>query len=112
MSAICGFGGFDTPADANQSFRFVLPIFLHAGIVHLLLNVLAQCFSSSIVERQMGSVKFLLLYIPAGVFGFILGGNFALVGQPSVGASGAIFGTHAAILVYVIVRSLAWSNVR
>lgn len=79
----------------------MLPIFLHAGIVHLLLNVLAQCFSSAQVERQMGSLKFLILYIPSGIFGFILGDNFALVGQPSVGASGAIFGTHAAILVYV-----------
>ncbi|ORY90853.1 hypothetical protein BCR35DRAFT_274877 [Leucosporidium creatinivorum] len=99
ISDICGFGGFATPEDADQSFRFVLPIFLHAGIVHLLLNVLAQCFSSAQVERQMGSLKFLILYIPSGIFGFILGDNFALVGQPSVGASGAIFGTHAAILV-------------
>jgi membrane associated rhomboid family serine protease len=47
----------------------------------------------------MGTPKFLLIYFSAGVFGFILGSNFALVGQPSVGASGAIFGTHAAMLV-------------
>jgi membrane associated rhomboid family serine protease len=31
--------------------------------------------------------------------GFVLGANFALAGQPSVGASGAIFGTHAAVLI-------------
>jgi membrane associated rhomboid family serine protease len=46
--------------------------------------------SSAEVERQMGSLRFLLVYFPTGIFGFILGGNFALVGLPSVGASGAV----------------------
>lgn len=50
----------------------------------------------------MGSLRFLILFIPCGVFGFILGGNFSLVGLPSVGASGAIFGTQGAILVDLI----------
>ena len=46
MSDICGFGGFPA-TEPNQSFRFVLPIFLHAGVLHLLLNLLAQCISSA-----------------------------------------------------------------
>jgi len=36
----------------------------------------------------------------------ILGGNFSLVGQPSVGASGAIFGTHASAFVDLVAH---WS---
>ncbi|BGP22228.1 hypothetical protein JCM10295v2_001107 [Rhodotorula toruloides] len=102
MSDVCGFGGFeivDGPGGPNQSFRFFVPIFLHAGVVHLLLNMLAQCTSSAQVERMMGTPRFLVVYIASGIFGFVLGANFALVGQPSVGASGAIFGTHAALLV-------------
>ncbi|GAA5857319.1 hypothetical protein JCM8547_002218 [Rhodosporidiobolus lusitaniae] len=102
MSDICGFGGFEITDGAggpDQSFRFFVPMFLHAGVVHLLFNMLAQCFSSALVERMMGTPRFLVLYLAAGIFGFILGANFALVGQPSVGASGAIFGTHAALLV-------------
>lgn len=59
----------------------------------------------------MGSLTFLVLYMASGIFGSVvnssdvhdsrsfysnvLGGNFALVGSPSVGASGAIFGTTA-----------------
>lgn len=59
----------------------------------------------------MGSGGFFLLYFAAGIFGCVkttrpscmcspffrnvLGGNFSLVGVPSVGASGAIFGTLA-----------------
>ncbi|GAA5910983.1 hypothetical protein JCM8208_003948 [Rhodotorula glutinis] len=102
MSEICGFGGFDIvdgPGGPDQSFRFFVPIFLHAGVVHFLLNMLAQCTSSAQVERMMGTPRFLVVYFASGLFGFILGANFALVGLPSVGASGAIFGTHAALLV-------------
>jgi membrane associated rhomboid family serine protease len=47
----------------------------------------------------MGSGAFLILYASAGIFGNVLGGNFALVGVPSVGASGAIFGTVAVMWV-------------
>ncbi|KAH9837022.1 uncharacterized protein C8Q71DRAFT_756534 [Rhodofomes roseus] len=94
LENICGFGGFhdETP---NQWFRFITPVFLHAGIVHFLLNMLAQLTVSAQVEREMGSPFFLVLYMAAGIFGNVLGGNFALVGVPSVGASGAIFGTTA-----------------
>ncbi|BGO88928.1 hypothetical protein NBRC10512_005682 [Rhodotorula toruloides] len=102
MSDVCGFGGFkivDGTGGPNQSFRFFVPIFLHAGVVHLLLNMLAQCTSAAQVERMMGTPRFLVVYLASGIFGFALGANFALVGQPSVGASGAIFGTHAALLV-------------
>ncbi|GAA6010864.1 hypothetical protein JCM11491_004572 [Sporobolomyces phaffii] len=102
MSEICGFGGFkitDGAGGPDQSFRFFVPIFLHAGILHLLVNMAVQCFGSTAqVEKMMGTPKFLVLYLSAGIFGFVLGSNFALVGQPSVGASGAIFGTHAALL--------------
>ncbi|GAA98238.1 hypothetical protein E5Q_04921 [Mixia osmundae IAM 14324] len=101
LEQICGFGGFDGKVP-NQGFRFVLPIFVHAGLVHIALNLLVQVTSSAEVERQMGSLRFFLLYFPAGIFGFILGGNFALVGLPSVGASGAIYGTHASVFVDLV----------
>ncbi|KAH9944507.1 rhomboid-domain-containing protein [Epithele typhae] len=94
LEDVCAFGGWqgETP---DQSFRFVTPIFLHAGLIHYLLNMLAQLTLSAQVEREMGTLPFLVLYTAAGIFGNILGGNFALVGSPSVGASGAIFGTVA-----------------
>lgn len=50
MSEICGFGGFqitDGTGGPNQSFRFFVPIFLHAGILHLLVNMAVQCFGST-----------------------------------------------------------------
>jgi len=94
LEEICGFGGFHDKAP-NQWFRFITAIFLHAGFVHILLNMFAQLTVSAQIEREMGSGGFLLTYFAAGIFGNVLGGNFALVGSPSIGASGAIFGTLA-----------------
>lgn len=54
------------------------------------------------VELEVGSIAFTLIYFSAGIFGNILGGNFALVGLPSVGASGAIFGTVGCMWVDLI----------
>jgi hypothetical protein len=113
----------------TSSFRFILPIFLHAGIIHLLLNMFAQLSLSAQVcvifictcrsdlhhflrssvkwaledfswsmplqgylGRFLGSRSYLVLTL---LLRNVLGGNFSLVGVPSVGASGAIFGTLA-----------------
>jgi membrane associated rhomboid family serine protease len=74
--------------------RFITPIFLHAGLVHLALNMFAQILVSAQVrhsisnvihkikgslkvEREMGSAGFIILYFAAGIFGNILGANFA-----------------------------------
>ena len=64
---------------------FITPIFLHAGIIHLALNMFAQLTLSAQVslmathlyglmtllkiEREMGSSGFLVTYCAAGVFG-------------------------------------------
>jgi len=98
LEDICGFGGFHGKPP-NQWFRFITPIFIHAGIIHIILNMLAQLTVSAQIEKEMGSGGFIILYFAAGIFGNVLGGNFALLGLPSVGASGAIFGTVAATWV-------------
>lgn len=92
IEQICSWGGFNG-ATPNQWWRFITPIFLHAGIIHFAFNMFAQLTVSAEVEQQIGSLAFVILYFAAGIFGNVLGGNFALVGLPSVGASGAIFGT-------------------
>lgn len=91
---LCGHGGFHGK-EPDQWWRFITPIFLHAGLIHIALNMLAQLTAAAEIEREMGSGGFFILYFAAGIFGNVLGGNFSLVGVPSVGASGAIFGTLA-----------------
>jgi len=46
---LCGFGGFKG-GEPNQSFRFITAIFLHAGLVHILVNMFVQLTLSSQVS--------------------------------------------------------------
>ncbi|ORY26257.1 hypothetical protein BCR39DRAFT_470533 [Naematelia encephala] len=103
LEEICGHGGFHGQ-DPNQSWRFVAPIFLHVGVIHLLLNMLAQVTAGAQIEREMGTIPFLIVYFAGGIYGFVLGGNFALPGIPSVGASGALFAINACVLVDLILH--------
>ena len=60
--------------------------FLHYGPLHLLLNMLALYWFGSLLERRIGSGRFLLLYVVSG----LAGSAGALVvdpGIPTVGAS-------------------------
>lgn len=80
--------------DANsvgQSYRFVTPIFLHAGFVHIIFNLLVQLTLCSQIEKLLGSFYFVIIYMAGGIGGNLLGGNFGLVAIPSVGASGSIY---------------------
>lgn len=76
----------------NQWFRFILPIFLHAGIIHIGFNMLLQMTLAREMEISIGPIRFFLVYMCSGIFGFVLGGNFAATGIASTGASGALFG--------------------
>lgn len=81
-------------------------MFLHAGLLHLFVNMFSLFYLGHLVERIIGKKRFFWLYFIAGMVGgllFIVGtyfGNFIprgdfLFGTPStsaVGASGAIFG--------------------
>lgn len=69
IETVCG--GFDGSVP-NQSSRFVEAIFVHAGVVHLLVNLIAHFHLGTHVERVLGSVRFLFVYVGSGVWGFIL----------------------------------------
>lgn len=101
LSDLCGFSDFnyDSP---NQWFRFITPMFLHAGIIHIGFNMLLQLTMGREMELAIGSVRFALVYFSSGIFGFVLGGNFAASGISSTGASGCLFGILALTLLDLI----------
>jgi membrane associated rhomboid family serine protease len=110
LADLCGFGVNLTPgADGsqpqpNQWFRFIIPIFLHGGIIHIGFNLLLQLTLGRDVEVQIGTIRFVLVYFAAGIFGFVFGGNFANNGLPSTGCSGALFGIIAIVLLDLLYK--------
>ncbi|KAK9456172.1 rhomboid family-domain-containing protein [Dipodascopsis uninucleata] len=102
LSQLCGMGGVDT--SPNQWWRFIIPIFLHAGFIHLIVNLMLQIRLGFSVERYIGFLRFGFIYIVSGITGFVLGGSYASDGTPSMGASGALFGILAVQLVDLLLN--------
>ena len=97
LSELCGFG--DTKMQPTQWYRFIIPMFMHAGIIHISFNMLLQLTLGREMEEEIGPLRFALVYLSSGIFGFVLGGNFAPKGIASTGASGALFGIIALMLL-------------
>jgi membrane associated rhomboid family serine protease len=79
-------------------YRLITAAFLHYGPIHLGMNMLALWWIGRPLEDYLGPVRYLLLYLVAG----LAGSAGALIANPTavtVGASGAIFGILGAAIV-------------
>ncbi len=81
---------------AGEYWRLFTPVVLHAGVFHWLVNTYALFLIGTVVERDLGRLRYTLLYVVAGMAGVAVSvlGNDVL----SVGASGAILGLFGAAL--------------
>ena len=94
-------GNFAPLVQQGETWRFFTALFLHGGLLHVGLNMLALHQAGQVVERLFGRVGFLSIYLIAG----LLGNAASLWWKPgpvSVGASGAIFGVYGALLAYLL----------
>lgn len=92
---------------AGQYWRFITPIFLHANLLHVGLNMLNLVILGIFIERLFGHLRFLLIYLITGVISIIASFYFAPQ-EISVGASGAIFGLVGAYSIFVLVHRRAF----
>lgn len=75
----------------GQYWRLITPVFLHLNLLHLLMNEYSLYLLGPLVEKTYGKLRFLIIYIIAGITGNIASAYF-LPDVLSIGASGAIFG--------------------
>lgn len=84
---------------SNPNFAIWQPItsmFLHGGIIHILLNMFVLWQFGNQIEQVIDTKKFLSLYFLSGITSGILYMFFSNINIPAVGASGAICGLMAA----------------
>lgn len=99
---VCKIGEQSIAATGLDSFR---SLFLHASVAHLLGNMWFLFLFGGLVERYLGSVKFVLAYLGFGAlatFSHVAFGNTVCTVTDTgvvVGASGAIAGIMGGFLV-------------
>ena len=84
---------------AHEWYRLFTGAFLHAGIIHLGMNMLVLWLIGAQLERALGAVRYIVLYVVS-----LVAGAFAvMLVDPNiitVGASGAIFGLMGAAAAF------------
>ena len=107
-SVLIAFGAKDNDLILQgQYWRFVTPIFLHANLLHVGLNMLNLAVLGVFLERLVGHMRFLLIYVITGIVSIIASFYF-MPQEISVGASGAIFGLVGAYSVFVLMHRRAF----
>jgi len=83
--------------EGKYLWTFLTSIFMHAGIFHLIANMLSLIFVGSLIEKLLGKKRYFYFYLISGIFAGLLFVLSALIFKSdlntyAVGASGALFG--------------------
>jgi membrane associated rhomboid family serine protease len=106
-----GFGSSDLLRDGSVSrftidegeyWRLLTSGFLHVGFLHLAFNMFALYVLGDLLEPAVGRLRFALIYF-ASLFAGSFGALLLEPNDPTVGASGAVFGLMGA--AFVVMRS-------
>jgi membrane associated rhomboid family serine protease len=99
---------FYEPLLASEPWRLITSAFAHGGIVHIMFNGYSLWVLGNVVERIVGSARFVLIFFASVIAGCIA----VVVMDPSsvvIGASAGVFGLFAAM--FIINRGFGGSNV-
>lgn len=84
---------------AGEVWRLVTPLLVHAGLLHVFVNMYSLYALGPAVERLFSSKRMLAIYLLSGISGVVFSLGFSP--NPSVGASGAIFGLLGALGTFI-----------
>jgi membrane associated rhomboid family serine protease len=87
----------------GEYWRLVSSAFVHLGVPHLLMNMLALYILGRFAERMWGRARFLILYLLSALGGAVL----AMIYNPEsllMGASGGVCGLFGGIAVWIILN--------
>ncbi|XP_027201752.2 rhomboid-5 isoform X2 [Dermatophagoides pteronyssinus] len=94
MEDVCG-GSFLWP---HQYYRLILSIFIHAGWIQLLVNIIIQYIFMRRLEQLLGIWRTFLIYFVSGIGGNLASAIFLPL-TPEVGPNSALFGLIAFLFI-------------
>ena len=102
---VAGRCGTNLVLEQGEYWRLLTSVFLHSGFTHLGSNLLVQVLMGNAVERNLGHIKYLILYLASGIGGnvvSVLYDHAMGVNIYSVGASGAVFGVMGVLMLLIV----------
>ncbi|HKL61620.1 MAG TPA: rhomboid family intramembrane serine protease [Acholeplasma sp.] len=91
--------------DNNEYFRILMAMFLHGSLIHFLMNNFVLFQLGAYIERLIGSVNYFILYMVSGVVSSLIITYLGSTMSITIGASGAIYGVMAGLLVLTFIRT-------
>ncbi|KAK4293054.1 hypothetical protein Pmani_034216 [Petrolisthes manimaculis] len=101
LNNVCGMIPFHNPDVPDQFYRLWTSLFIHAGVLHLVITVLLQYFLMRDMEKLAGPVRIGVIYIVSGIAGNLASAIFVPY-RAEVGPSGSQFGLLACVFVEFI----------
>jgi rhomboid protease GluP len=91
----------------EQTWRLISAMFLHIGFEHLLFNMFALFVFAPPLERALGHLRYVILYVLSGILGNAISVFLSEWGTLMAGASSAIYGLYGAYLFIAIFQRQA-----
>lgn len=89
--------------EAGEVWRMLTMGFFHTGLAHVVMNMLWLGYVGWYLERAIGPALLLFVYVEAVLGGSLLS-TFLRPSNPSLGASGGVFGLIAASVIFGLLR--------
>lgn len=95
------------PVGQWEPWRYLSAMFLHLGVIHLLLNMTALWQFGRALESEIRPGRFAVTFLGSGAIGFVVSDLWTILrgaDVPTAGASGGLFGIAAAVVGYQYAR--------
>ncbi len=90
----------------GEWWRLLTSMFLHGGLVHVLVNMFTLVIAAIMLEFLIGSTRFIFSYMTCGIVASCMSIWWS-ADTVSVGASGAIFGIYGVLLAFALTKTFA-----
>ncbi len=90
----------------GQPWRLITSLFVHAGLTHLLLNMVNLWLLGALLEARTGGQRLLAAYLASGLAASVVTLWYHAGNVNSTGASGAIFGLYGVLLALLLTKKL------
>ena len=91
----------------SQYYRLITPCFFHLSFMHIIMNSFSLLIWGSFIETFCGTIKYMTIYLFAGVAGNLMSASINSDYANSIGASGCIMGITATLIGMLILNWMA-----